>query len=311
MAKAVDLSRIHSYDPFLVKEKNWIIPLLEKGPDISGRSGSGAGAHLEMLFGNELTPVPAVLEICLLGPFQLSINGMEIPLSDWKSAKALMILKFLAANHGRGYIHREELIEFLWPEQDPDKTAARFNMAMSALRKTLEPDLSPKAASAYIDRKKDTYRLFADKRVNIDSEAFSSLLSKGMATGDREGNSISCFLDAVDLYRGDFLEQDPYEEWCMEKREAFSKDYESALRAVIRIFEREKNLDQAVFYAEKLFAKNPLDELAVEKLMVFYAETGRFSRVKHTYDTYARAARHLDLPVSEKLSACRRDLVKI
>jgi DNA-binding SARP family transcriptional activator len=311
MARATDLSLMHSYDSFLVKEKIWIIPLLQKACDTAYTFLPGVLPYLDKLFSPESGREPAVLKICLLGKFKLNIGNKVIRLSDWKSNKSLMILKYLAANHGQGHIHRERLIELLWPEQDPQKTAARFNMAMSTLRKTLEPKISPKAPSAYIDRKKDTYRLFDDKRIRIDSEMFSFLLSKALMIQNRNEKSISSCLDAIDLYRGNFLEEDQYDEWCIEKREAFSRDYESALQIVIQIFEQKKNLDQAIFFAETLFKKNPLDEMAVEKLMCFYAQTDSISKVKRIYNTYVQTARQFDFPVSEKLSAYQLDLVKI
>ena len=310
MAKAVDLSMMYGYDHFMAKEKIWILPLLHRALEMPHDFSPQARSYFETLFSGEWPRMPAVLKIYLLGKFTLEMGDKKILLSDWKSTKSLMILKYLAAHRCRGYIHREKLIELLWPDQDPQKTAARFNMAMSTLRKTLEPEISPKAPSAYIDRRKDTYRLFDDGRICIDSENFSSLLLKAAKSRDGDGASLSSCLNAIALYRGDFLEEDPYEEWCTEKREALLRDYMAALQLAIRFFEEKKDWDQAVIYAEKLLEKDPLDETAVEKLMGFYAETGAVSKVKNTYTRYARAACRLSLPVSEKLKTRHHDLVK-
>ncbi len=159
---ALLLSETNAYDRFVKKETNWLMPLI-KGPLFKDATfNRKTRAYLETLFKKDLAKRPLKLKIVLLGQFKLSIGDKEIPLSKWKSLKALMLFKYLAANRHLGFVPREVLIEMLWPDEDMQKTGSRFNMAMSALRKTLEPQLAPKSASAYIERKKDTYRLYPD-----------------------------------------------------------------------------------------------------------------------------------------------------
>ena len=311
LVQAMALSKRYAYERFVDAEKNWITHLLRKMPNISNRLTPTLRRYFNALFNDELNRIPTVLKIRLLGTFTLGMGDREIPVSDWKSAKAMMILKYLAANRNRGYIHREKLIELLWPEQDPQKTAARFNMAMSALRRTLEPDISPKAPSGYIDRKKDTYRLFDDHRVEIDTETFTALFSERPTAEKVNKTILSRYLDAIALYRGAFLEEDPYEEWCIEPRETLSKDYTRMLQAVIGVFEQQNDWNRAIVYAEKLFLENPVDEKTAKKLMSFYSRTDAVSEINSTYERYARAARRFDLPVSEKVTAYRHNLVKI
>ena len=308
LAQALTLAMTHDYDRFLVKEETWIIPLLGRAKNTAFRSpGPPLRSYLEQLLEKELNRSPKVLTIGLLGPFTLGVAGRPIPGSAFKSAKALMILKYLAARRSRGYVHRERLMELLWPDGDPEKTAARFNMAMSALRKALEPRLAPKAPSTYIDRKKDSYRLFGDQRVAIDTERFSSLLAKSK---DEQRNAcrLSVTLDALRLYRGDFLEEDPYEDWCMEIREAFLRDYISALESVIHIFEQQQETSKALAWAEQLFQADPLSETAVQKLMTLYAGSGDRSSARTAFDRHARAARRYGLPVSQTLLSFKNNL---
>jgi two-component SAPR family response regulator len=123
--------------------------------------------------------------------------------------------------------------------------------------------------------------------------------------------SLPHYLEAIKLYKGEFLEEDRYEEWCIDKKNILNAEYIKILRNIISIFEETKNMDNAIQYSLKLLAANPVDEGIVGKLMVFYADKGLNSRIKETYDTYITATRHAEVPVSEKLTNLKLNLVKI
>lgn len=307
LEKAFELAATHSYDRFLLQEKDWLIPLIHRPPPGLSVFPSHINDYLNLLF--NVSKSCADMKIDLLGTFRLRIDDRSLTAADFKSTKALMLLKYLAARRNRGYIHREVLIELLWPDQDPRKTSARFNMAMSALRKVLEPDLLPKAPSAYIDRKKDGYRLVDNTRIIIDTEVFLSLVSRGEKQSEHQEQALGLYLDAFDLYRSEFLEEDRFEEWCSEERFLFSSKYRAALNAIIRIYEQKQNWEKAVFYSQILLKENPLDEAAVEKLMLYFSKTGRPSKIKSTFDVYVEAAMKSDLPTSEKITIRFQNLV--
>ena len=59
----------------------------------------------------------------------------------------------------KGYLDKEILMELLWPEEDPKKSAQRFHVALAALRKTLEPAIKKGVRSSYIKRSGTGYRI--------------------------------------------------------------------------------------------------------------------------------------------------------
>ncbi len=236
--KIINLSILYSFDRFVLKESHWIIPLLKECRDKNFLLKASQYSYFEEIFPFDLKKIPPVLSVSLLGKFELYRGDKKISLSSWKSSNALMIFKYLAANRQQGYIHKDVLIELLWPEQDPARTTGRFNMAMSSLRKTLEPDILPKAASLYIDRKKDRYRLFDDNRINIDVETFSMLYLKAKKSNIKE--SLPLYFEVLGLYKGEFLEEDRYEEWCIEKKDIMYANHIKTLKSIILIFEEKK-----------------------------------------------------------------------
>ena len=310
LSSALALSERFTYDRFLKKEKKFLLSLLKtvlpKKEMLKGR----LKAYVERVFKNDMANTPPELKISLLGQFKVAVGDNQIPLSRWKSAKALMILKYLAANRAQGFIPREALIEMLWPDEDLQKTGPRFNMAVSALRKTLEPNLSPKAASAYIERKKDRYQLFRDTRITIDTEQFSQMIGVAQKEIKNLPNALEQYLLAHSFYKGAFLEEDRYEEWCFQKREQFAMDYLKVLKAIVNIYERQNDLPQAISFTQKILAAEPFDENAFKNLMQFYAKSGKLSHIKKTYNRYEKMAQEMDFPVSADLKNLYTHLVQ-
>ena len=306
LSAALALCKTYSYSRHLIENREWIVAANTKGSRLSSKTQR----YVERLFHQEIKIEPGMLKINLFGKFSLHIGSQKLGAASWKSSKALILFKYLAANQGQGYVPKDFLLELLWPEQDPDKTGSRFNMAMSSLRKTLEPGIKPKAPSAYIDRKKDTYRLFADL-CRVDTDLFSSLILKAKKASPDSDEALDCYLDACDLFKGQFLEEDLYEEWCIEKRQYFLGQYIDALQALICRFEAQNKIEQAIFYSQKLMAVSPLDETAACRLMQYYLETDALSKAISTYKTFVSHSKRMDLPVGRKITTLYQNLVEI
>jgi DNA-binding SARP family transcriptional activator len=66
-----------------------------------------------------------VLRIALLGSFRFWVGPHLIPEEAWKRRKVQGLIKLLALN-SRHCMHREQLMELLWPEAEIE--AARNNL---------------------------------------------------------------------------------------------------------------------------------------------------------------------------------------
>ena len=310
---ALLLSEVNTYDRFIKKEARWLIPFLKDVLTQNTAFKEKTRTYVKTLFNNELSKDPLQLKITLLGKFNVTMGNKKIPLSRWKSSKALMIFKYLAANRNQGFIPREVLIELLWPEEDIQKTGSRFNVAMSALRKTLEPHLSPKSPSAYIERKKDQYRLYQGSRIRIDAEEFSNTILSIMSVNTPQKSSpqrLETLLLAQSSYRGAFLEEDRYEEWCIAKREWFTAEYLKILWEIVAFYQGENQIENAILFTRKILDAEPFDENAYKQLMTFYAASGHLSKTKKTYLNYKKMAEQMDCPVRSDITDLYRKLIE-
>jgi DNA-binding SARP family transcriptional activator len=160
----------------------------------------------------------------MFGKFRVFQGDREIPDKRWKSKKAQMIFKYFLFSRQKSYLKKDVLMELLWPEDDPVKTAKRFHVALASLRKTLEPELYRGTPSAYILRSGDAYLINIGNEGWVDIENFKNELKLAKNTIDSE-EAIEHFIKAEADYGGDFLEEDLYVQWCDEERERLKEEY--------------------------------------------------------------------------------------
>jgi two-component SAPR family response regulator len=194
-----------------------------------------------------------------------------------------MLFKLLLFYRPRGYTAKEVFMEHLWPEGDPEKTAKSFHVAMAALRKILEPEMSRKAGSSYIISDGDSYHLDLGSAGQCDVEIFIELCRKAGQEKDPE-QAISLLLRARDLYHGDFLEEDAYEAWCAEERDRLKGLYLSVLASIADYHEWKNDHDRSISACSEYLAHDPYAEDIYQRLMRYYALQGNNAMVKKVFE---------------------------
>src|SRR2546423_4501074 len=111
------------------------------------------------------------LEICLLGPFRVVVDGRVVTERQWSRRKPALLIKLLALQPHR-QLHREQMIELLWPDSDPNAAINNLHKAIHLARHALEPDLKSVADSHFILTRGQQIVLSAPGRLYIDVEEF-------------------------------------------------------------------------------------------------------------------------------------------
>src|SRR5437660_1184815 len=77
------------------------------------------------------------LRISLLGGFTVSARQGEVAEERWRLRKSRSLVKLLALSPGHS-MHREQVIEALWPEREPAAAANNLRQAMFVVRRALD-----------------------------------------------------------------------------------------------------------------------------------------------------------------------------
>jgi LuxR family transcriptional regulator, maltose regulon positive regulatory protein len=251
---------------------------------------------------------PGLLVHCL-GRFQVFKGQEEIPAGSWKSSKSRMLFKLLVHYRKKGFVSKEVFMEHLWPEDDPAKTSTRFHVALTTLRRVLEPGLKRGLPSAYLKSDGDTYLLDLGKDGSVDVESFEEACSK-VKTAQDDARAIDCLLEAERLYAGDFLSEDPYEPWCTKERDRIREMYLTVLAGIIDFFFSKERYAKAIDYCSRYLAADAYAEDVYQHLMRLHALTGNNTMVLKTYERCKDLIiADLGCPLSRKTEALAKELL--
>jgi DNA-binding SARP family transcriptional activator len=225
----------------------------------------------------------AVLDIRCFGPFELRRNGEPVHLPS--SARALSVVRVLADQGGRPTT-REAIAGRLWPGAPTGAADGRLRVAIHTLRRQLPegPEL--------IVFEDGSYRLGAD-RISIDVDRFEALVAAGNAA-ERAGDldaALSPYGQAADLYRGDYLEDEPFEDWPQFRRAELRDTYLNVLtRLALRGLERRDDY-LCIKRAHDIIKQDDCNEDAYRLLMLAHGLRGNRARALRWYDLCALTLR--------------------
>ena len=216
------------------------------------------------------------LRIWLLGGFRVRVGSRDVDPAAWRLRKARSLVKLLALSPG-GRLHREQVLEFLWPHLDPDAAANNFRKTLHIVRRTLEPAGTGEAAR-YCRVHDDVVTLAAPGAAWIDVDAFSAVAAEARDGGDPAG-----YRAALELYAGDLLPEDQYEEWSAGRRESLRQEWLAVLADLAAVYESQRDATRAIETLQLLVARDAGREDAHRSLMRLYALTGQRQQALRQY----------------------------
>jgi DNA-binding SARP family transcriptional activator len=83
----------------------------------------------------DLTTIEPRVRVCLLGRFEVRVGDALVIDRSWNRSKAKALLKVLALQEGRA-LHREQVLDALWPDLDPTAASSNLRKNLHYLRST-------------------------------------------------------------------------------------------------------------------------------------------------------------------------------
>ncbi len=202
-----------------------------------------------------------------------------------KAAKHRALLAALALHHGRP-VTADVLVEALWGPSAPESAQATLHTYLSVVRRTLEPDLAPRAASRFLPSSDAGYRLqdvqvdtvdFAD-RVSAVHAALGALAQDLAPTATDPAAAASLLADldaALSLWRGEPYADVVGEDLVQAERSRLAELRVQALEDRATLMVATGQSAAAVGDLEALVAEHPLRERLWVLLAVALNRVGR------------------------------------
>jgi DNA-binding SARP family transcriptional activator len=235
----------------------------------------------------------ASLLVYCLGSFRVYKDDQLI--EKWPGNKCKQILKYMVV-HRNAPVNQEVLMELFWPGMGLKGARRNLYQAIYNLRQALQDEGED---YPYVLTEGNRYSLNPEIDLWVDSEAFDLHYQNAQAliiSGRRE-DAAHEFQVAEDLYSGEFLAEDRYEDWPLVHRENLKNAYLDALDQLSQHFYADEQFAACIHYCRKILAEDNCREDAHRRVMLCYINLNQPHLALRQYHTCVEALRdELDVP---------------
>ncbi len=222
----------------------------------------------------------------------MAVGDVVVPEEAWRRSKAAALVKLLALAPAHR-LHREQVVDVLWPTLDPAAAAANLRKAVHYARRALGAE-----GSSMIVSSGDILSL-PSEQVVIDVEVWCATAERARRAGDPD-----LYADAVALYGDGLLPDDRYEEWAAAARHELQAELVALLEEQTGLLEARGDIEGALVAAGRLVALDPLREHGHLLQMRLHALAGRRGEALHGYE-HLRSLLDTELGVEPSAEAQR------
>jgi ATP/maltotriose-dependent transcriptional regulator MalT/DNA-binding SARP family transcriptional activator len=260
---------------------------------------------------NSVPPKPAAdLTINMLGPVEIFRDPARPLAADaWTTKRARDILCFIASRRHRR-ASKDTIIDNFWGEADFEAVEKNFHPTVSHIRKALNSN-QPVKQNFLLYRDSD-YLLNQEFPYRIDTEEFDRLVAEAEAAkrAGEQARYISCYEEALALYRGDFM-QGSYDEWVEEQRTYYREQHLRMLEVLAVAAQKNEEWLRSLQLAQRILGDDQFREDVHCMIMRAHAALGNRAAVKDQYEQLRRVLRkELGVEPAAETQKIFKDLMK-
>jgi DNA-binding SARP family transcriptional activator len=238
----------------------------------------------------------------VLGPLEVQVSGEQV--AAWGGQRVKTLFQYLLMH--RRPVHREVLMELLWPGHTYASARNNLNVCVYGLRRVLDVT---SAGTRYIIYRDGSYALNRALTWDIDRDRFVAAAERGRrheAAGAAD-DAVIAFARAVSAYGGPLFDGDPGADWFLPERAALEELYYQVLERLATLLADRGDLDGAQRALEMLLRADGCRESAHRLMMSCYARRGQRDQVARQFQ---RCVTRLDADLEITPSAETVDLFR-
>ena len=211
------------------------------------------------------------LRISAMGGFVVRRGGDAIPVSAFGRERARAVLGVLLC--AGGPVHREKLVDWLWPDLDLERGLRALHVTLHGLRRAVEPELGRGSAGRSVVRSEgEGFRLVLAEGDSTDVAEFLALARP--PTDETPAETVRRLTTAERAYAGPVYPEWPYADWANACRDEVERAHAAVLEGLADAFRSSGRPREAVLRLERLVEIRPESEAFHRRLMLAYSEAG-------------------------------------
>lgn len=241
---------------------------------------------------------PASVMLCCLQRLHYHDAKGAIQQFSWKTQKAQELFAYLLYNKNRT-IHKQSLMDLLWPSYDTKRATAQLHTAIYHIRKTIERA----GLDLKLEYKDEGYRVVVGE-LTFDFEEWERQV-RSLPQVDEK--SLEQHLDTLQAYTGNFLEEHHYP-WAESEWERLRLLWLKLAEDIAEYYMGQEHYTEALILNRKIIERFPISEEGYFRHMQIHALLHQPQEVKKYYNQLERMCQNEfeDLP-SEDITAWYRE----
>ena len=184
---------------------------------------------------------------------------------------------------------RDEVVDSLWPDHDPESALNSLNQTAYFLRRVFEPQYREETSPGYLGQDAET--IWLDPGL-VDCQSRRCLeIARAMPGEPTPEGSVALAKE----YRGKYALDFAYEDWATTYRDYLHASYLRVMEQAIRMDLDAGKIDRGTFLAERAAEVDPEAEQIQVLLIRLYQMAGAHAAAAERYGQYERGMRDLGL----------------
>jgi DNA-binding SARP family transcriptional activator/ATP/maltotriose-dependent transcriptional regulator MalT len=219
----------------------------------------------------------------MFGGFDITVGERKVQDKEWSKRKGRVLFAALVLRQGRE-VPREQLFEQLWPEMDAARARNNFYVIWSSMKHVLSPEADKNTPCPYVESAGGVCRSVPEL-VWSDAQEFDTLIreARRAEVSSRSEGALEAYERLAELYRGELLPGDIYEDAFADARDRYRQDLGDAmLRAQALMLERGDTAG-ALRLVRAGIAADPVREDLYQAALRLQIDSGQRSAAVETY----------------------------
>ena len=240
-----------------------------------------------------VTAQAAAVDVRVLGGLRLRVDGADVDLAGIRP-RTRALLRLLALHAGRP-VHREHLLDALWPDLAPPAATHNLQVAVSSLRGVLARHWE--GGGRLVAREGEAYLLALPTGSTSDVRRLDELSRDGRAAAARRDDraAAAALAQAVAAYTGDVLPEDGPAEWVVTERQRYRVAAADAATVLAEVELRLGNPERAAAAAARSVDIDPYRDQGWRLLVAAHERTGDVAAAEHVRQAYAEVLSSLGI----------------
>ncbi len=245
----------------------------------------------------------------MLGGFELRCGDIIVNESSNRARKLWNLLEYLIAHRSRD-VPTEELIEYLWPEDNSDNPLNALKNLVYRLR-TIFADAGIPFAKEIIVHTRGLYSWNNELETWVDTEQMELLIQQAEQPGLDDETRVERYMQALALYKGDFLPSSSYENWVVPVSTYYHGLYLKTVKSACALLSRDGRAEAVAELCQNAIMIDQFDEeIHILLVQALVAQNKQQQALEHYEYVSNLFYQELGVKPSEKLRDTYRTIIK-